>query len=109
MKHKTIIIAEAGVNHNGSIELAKQLVDAAADAGADFVKFQCFKADSTVSKSAAKAAYQTKTTGSEESQYEMIKRLELSVEEHKLLMEYCRQKNIGFLSSPFDLASKYHK
>ena len=108
MKHKTIIIAEAGVNHNGSIELAKQLIDAAADAGADFVKFQCFKADSTVSKNAAKAAYQTKTTGSEESQYEMIKRLELGVEEHKLLRDYCRQKNIGFLSSPFDLASKYH-
>lgn len=105
LKSRVKIIAEAGVNHNGSIELAKQLVDAAADAGADFVKFQCFKADAVVSKSAAKAAYQTKTTGSAESQYEMIKRLELGVEEHKLLMDYCRQKNIGFLSSPFDLAS----
>jgi len=105
MKHKTIIIAEAGVNHNGSMELAKQLVDAASDAGADFVKFQCFKADATVSMNAAKAEYQTRTTGSKESQYDMIKRLELGVDEHKLLMAYCREKSIGFLSSPFDLAS----
>ena len=105
MKHKTIIIAEAGVNHNGSIELARQLIDAATDAGADFVKFQCFKADATVSMNAAKAEYQTRTTGSKESQYDMIKRLELGVDEHKLLMAYCREKSIGFLSSPFDLAS----
>jgi N,N'-diacetyllegionaminate synthase len=105
MRKHTIIIAEVGVNHNGSVELAKKLVDAAADAGADFVKFQSFKADAIVSKNAAKAAYQAKTTGSDESQYDMIKRLELGVEEHKLLMEYCKLKNIGFLSSPFDLTS----
>lgn len=96
------IIAEAGVNHNGSLELAKQLIDVAADAGVDAVKFQTFKAEKLVSKNAQKADYQKQTTDGEESQYEMIKKLELDVDTHHQLMAYCRQKNIMFLSTPFD-------
>ena len=105
MKRKAIIIAEAGVNHNGSLELAKQLIDSAKGAGADFVKFQSFKADELVSKVAPKAVYQNMTTNDEETQYEMIKRLELNIESHKILIDYCKLKKIGFLSSAFDLAS----
>lgn len=99
---KTYIIAEAGVNHNGSLELAKKLVDIAVDAGADAVKFQTFKAEKLVSKSAQKAAYQKQTTSTDESQYEMIKKLELDENAHRELMRYCNEKQIMFLSTPFD-------
>ena len=102
---RTFIIAEAGVNHNGSLELAFNLIDAAKDAGADAVKFQSFKADTLVSKSAEKAKYQKVTTDTSESQYEMIKKLELSLEDHNKLIAYCLKKEIQFLSSPFDLDS----
>ncbi len=96
------IIAEAGVNHNGSIDLAKQLIDVAVDAGADAVKFQTFKAENLVSKNAQKADYQKETTDASESQFDMIKKLELDVETHKELIVYCQEKNIIFLSTPFD-------
>ena len=99
---KVFIIAEAGVNHNGSIALAKKLIDVASEAGADAVKFQTFKAEKVVSKNAPKAAYQKKTTDPTESQFEMIKKLELDVNAHKELMTYCKQKGIMFLSTPFD-------
>lgn len=102
---KILVIAEAGVNHNGSIELAFRLIDVAKVAGADAVKFQSFKAASLVSKKAEKAEYQKRTTDSKESQYEMIKRLELSFDDHIKLIDYCKSKNIIFLSSPFDLDS----
>jgi N,N'-diacetyllegionaminate synthase len=99
------IIAEAGVNHNGSIELAKRLIDAASESGADAVKFQTFKAEKLVSKNAQKAAYQKETTDADESQFDMIKKLELDLETHKELMSYCKKKGIMFLSTPFDLES----
>ena len=103
---KTIIIAEAGVNHNGDIETAKKLVDAAADAGVDYVKFQTFKASKLVSKSAQKADYQNANTGNvTESQLEMLQKLELSEADHYLLLDYCKQKNISFFSTAFDLNS----
>jgi len=95
------IIAEAGVNHNGSVELAKKLIDAAKDAGADAVKFQTFKAESVVVKDAQKAEYQKETTG-EGSQYVMIKKLELTEEDFRELADYAEKKDIMFLSSPFD-------
>lgn len=96
------IIAEAGVNHNGDINLAKKLIDAAAAAGADAVKFQTFNTDNEVSKFAPKAEYQLETTDEDESQYEMIKKLELSREDHLVLMDYCKASSIKFLSSPFE-------
>jgi N,N'-diacetyllegionaminate synthase len=96
------IIAEAGVNHNGSLELAKRLINVAAEAGADAVKFQTFKADKLVSKTAQKADYQKQTTDSSESQYAMIKKLELGADAHHELMAYCKSKKILFLSTPFD-------
>ena len=99
------IIAEAGVNHNGDIKLAKQLVDAAVQAGADAVKFQTFKAGNLVTKEAQQASYQTQNTGVEESQYDMLKRLELSDEHHKELIEYCAQFDIEFMSTAFDSQS----
>ena len=102
---KVFIVAEAGVNHNGSLELAKKLIDVAVKAGADAVKFQTFKAESLVSKNAQKANYQKQTTDKEESQYEMIKKLELDLDDHKELIAYCKQKRIMFLSTPFDLDS----
>lgn len=102
MKNKVVIIAEAGVNHNGSIALAKKLVDVAADAGVDFVKFQTFKAEKIASRSAEKAQYQKDTTGSAETQLSMLKKLELSHEDHLALIGYCQSKNISFLSTPFD-------
>jgi len=98
----TFIIAEAGVNHNGSIELAKKLIDVAVDAGADAVKFQTFKAENIVTKNAPKAEYQKQTTDTKESQYDMIKKLELDEEAHKELMKYCKNKNILFFTTPFD-------
>ena len=103
---KTIIIAEAGVNHNGDINLAKKLIDIASEAKADYVKFQTFDASKLVNKQASKAEYQkTNTKNSYESQYEMLRKLELSKEDHFELIKYCSQKNIKFLSSAFDLDS----
>lgn len=103
---KVLIIAEAGVNHNGSLENAFKLIDAAVDAGVDYVKFQTFKSENLVSKSAKKADYQIQNTGnSTDSQYEMLKKLELSHENHELLIDYCKQKNIQFFSTAFDLDS----
>lgn len=99
---KVFIIAEAGVNHNGSIELAKKLIDVASESGADAVKFQTFKAEKLVSKNAQKADYQKQTTDKLESQFDMIKKLELDVNTHKELISYCKSKNIMFLSTPFD-------
>ena len=98
------IIAEAGVNHNGSIELAKKLIDVASEAGVDAVKFQTFKAEKLVSKDATKAEYQKENMkdDSDNSQYNMLKKLELDVDTHHELIEYCKSKNIMFLSTPFD-------
>jgi len=103
--NKTFIIAEAGVNHNGSIDLAKQMIDVALEAGADAVKFQTFKTENLVSKNAPKADYQKISTENNESQFEMIKKLELDENAHKILFVYCREKRLQFLSSPFDLDS----
>lgn len=99
----TTIIAEAGVNHNGSIETAKKLIHAASEAGVDYVKFQTFKAEKIAGKSAKKAAYQSRNTGNnDDSQYAMLKKLELSNEMHLELIEHCQQKGIKFLSTGFD-------
>jgi N-acetylneuraminate synthase len=103
--HKTFLIAEAGVNHNGSIELAKKLIDAAVMAGADAVKFQSFVASSIVTAGASKAEYQITNTGSKESQLEMLKKLELSHSQQRELHQYCQRSGIQFLSTPFDNAS----
>lgn len=100
-----IIIAEAGVNHNGDIEMAKRLVDAAAVAGADFVKFQTFSAERLVTREAAKADYQKRNDGESDSQFEMLKRLELSEDMHHELLAYCKEKGIAFLSTGFDIDS----
>ncbi|EMO32817.1 N-acetylneuraminate synthase [Leptospira santarosai str. HAI821] len=103
---KTLIIAEAGVNHNGDLELARKLIDVAANAGADIVKFQTFEAERLVTKSAKKADYQNSATGNAaESQYEMLKKLELSKENHEKLIQHCKQTGIEFLSTAFDLQS----
>ncbi len=102
MGRKVIVIAEAGVNHNGDAVLAERLVDAAVAAGADFVKFQTFSADRLVTQQAKKADYQRAATGSAESQYEMLRRLELGQDAHFRLAEYCASKGIGFLSTAFD-------
>jgi len=99
------IIAEVGVNHNGDMQLARELVRAAASTGADAVKFQTFKSEYLVSKAAPKAEYQKKTSAADESQYEMLRRLELSEEAHHELKELCRENGIIFLSTPFDDAS----
>ncbi len=99
------IIAEAGVNHNGSVALAKQMVDAAKEAGADYIKFQTFIPKKLVSKFAEKADYQKETTGSGESQLEMLEKLALTQKDFTELNRYCREKQIGFLSTPFDLDS----
>jgi N,N'-diacetyllegionaminate synthase len=105
MVNKILIIAEAGVNHNGDINLAKQLIDVAAAAGADFVKFQSFSADRQVTQTAKKADYQIQTTGSSESQHEMLGRLELTAAMHHELIEHCKKRNIAFLSTAFDIES----
>lgn len=102
---RCLVIAEAGVNHNGSLDLALRLVDAAADAGADIVKFQTFKAESVVSRFAPKADYQVETTGGGESQLDMVRRLELAPEVHHRLREHCATRKIEFLSTPFDASS----
>ena len=99
------VIAEAGVNHNGSLELAKKLVDAAKDAGADCVKFQTFVSKNIVSKNAVKAEYQKQQTEPEESQHDMLKKLELSFNEFVELNEYCKSKDIEFMSTAFDFDS----
>ena len=100
---KVFIIAEAGVNHNGSIELAKQLIDVAVGAGVDAVKFQTFKASNLVSKNAQKAQYQKENMNDgDDSQFNMLKKLELDIDTHKELISYCKSKNIMFLSTPFD-------
>lgn len=98
----TFVIAEAGVNHNGKLELAKELIDVATEAGANAVKFQTFKTEKLVSKNAQKADYQKQTTDASESQYDMIKKLELNEAMHHELIAYCKNKNILFLSTPFD-------
>ena len=102
---KVTIIAEAGVNHNGSLGLAKKLIDCAVKAGVDVVKFQNFKTELCISKSAPKAEYQKETTGAVESQFDMLKKLELSESSHRELFDYSRQNNITYLSTPGDLES----
>ena len=103
--HKTLIIAEAGVNHNGSLDLAKNLVDVASQAGADVVKFQTFKAEKLVTENATKAAYQMEKTTAKESQFTMLKRLELSFEMHQDILAFCKKKKIRFASTGFDSSS----
>lgn len=106
MNNNILIIAEAGVNHNGSIELAKKLIDAAAGAGVDYVKFQTFRTENLVSKSAKKADYQQRNVSDKDtSQYTMLKQLELTPVQHEELISYCREKNIKFFSTAFDLDS----
>lgn len=102
---RVFIIAEAGVNHNGSMETAKRLIDAAAIAGADAVKFQTFKTENLVCKETKKAEYQMENTGNGESQFDMLKKLELTPDMHEQLIDYCGQKKIMFLSTPFDIDS----
>lgn len=102
---RVLVIAEAGVNHNGDIAIAKKLIEAAADAGADLVKFQTFVADKLVTGSASKADYQSRTTDAGESQRAMLRRLELTPEMHRDLIEHCRSRGIGFFSTAFDLGS----
>lgn len=99
------IIAEAGVNHNGSLETAKKMVNAAREAGADAIKFQTFKAENIVTKNASRAEYQVKNTGEDASQYSMLKELELSYDDFRELKAYCDDSGIEFLSTPFDLES----
>ena len=102
---RVFIIAEAGVNHNGDLKIAEKMIDKAAEAGADAVKFQTFTAQNLVCLNAKKADYQLETTNQSETQYEMLKKLELTRDMHKRLIEYCNQKKIIFLSTPFDLES----
>ncbi len=102
---KVTIIAEAGVNHNGSMKLAKQLIEIAADSGADYVKFQTFKAENLATKTAKKATYQKNLTDSAESQFEMLKKLELTYDQHKELIDWCTKLDISFLSTAFDIES----
>ena len=102
---KTLIIAEAGVNHNGDIAKAKALIDKGAEAGVDYVKFQTFKAANLVTKQAKRAAYQDKNTQNNDSQYEMLKKIELSQAVHQELIDYCAQKGVQFLSTGFDVES----
>lgn len=103
---RTLIIAEAGVNHNGSIELAKQLVDKAAVAGADYIKFQTFRTENLVAKTACLASYQKKNiSASDDSQFQMLKKLELTPAQHEELIDYCKKKGIRFFSTAFDLDS----
>ena len=102
---KVCIIAEVGVNHNGRIDLAKEMIRVAKEAGVDYVKFQTFRPQNLVSKFAEKAEYQKKSTGSGESQLEMLKKLTLSDEDYVSLKSYCDEQQIGFISTPFDLDS----
>ncbi|MAS82492.1 MAG: N-acetylneuraminate synthase [Legionellales bacterium] len=100
-----LIIAEAGVNHNGDINIAKRLIEVAAESGADLVKFQTFHADRLAVRSAPKAGYQVKSTDSNDSQYNMLRRLELSYEMHEELIAHCEASDIGFFSTGFDVES----
>jgi len=103
MLNKTLIIAEAGVNHNGDIDIAKQMIDIAAEVGVDYVKFQTFKTEKLVNKAAKKAEYQAKNSGdTDDTQFAMLKKLELTGAMHEILIDYCRERNIRFLSTPFD-------
>ena len=102
---RTTIIAEAGVNHNGSIDIAKKLIEEAAKAGADYIKFQTFETDKLVSKAAKQADYQKKNLGNETSQYEMLKKLELSAKDHHELIDCCNSNKIAFFSTAFDMES----
>lgn len=105
LNRRVFIVAEAGVNHNGDLAIAKRLVEVAKEAGADAVKFQTFRADRLVTRSAAKAKYQVENTGTDESQAEMLRALELSPDAHRELVAYCRAQGIMFMSTPFDLES----
>jgi len=105
MRNDTYIIAEAGVNHNGSMELAKEMVRKAKEAGADYIKFQTFIPSKLVSKYAEKADYQKETTGSDQSQLQMLEKLALTFDGFKELKGYCDKIGIGFISTPFDLDS----
>jgi len=105
MTHRTLIIAEAGVNHNGDIRLAKKLIDVAAMAGVDIVKFQTFNASRQVTSNAQKADYQIQTEDDKESQHEMLRRLELTDDMHRELIAHCATHNIGFFSTGFDIES----
>jgi N,N'-diacetyllegionaminate synthase len=105
MTQRTLIIAEAGVNHNGDLGLAKELIDVAVEAGADLVKFQTFNANRQVTHTAKKADYQTNTTDGNETQHEMLRRLELTEAMHKELIAHCVLRNIGFFSTAFDIES----
>ena len=105
MSYSTLVIAEAGVNHNGDMETAKRLIDVAAQAGADLVKFQTFTADRLVTIQAPKADYQNLAVGASSSQHQMLKRLELSRAMHEQLIEYCQGAGIDFFSTGFDDAS----
>jgi len=105
LNEKTLIIAEAGVNHNGCLETAKKMIEVAQEAGADAVKFQTFKAENLLVETAEKADYQKCTTDAYETQFNMIKKLELNVHCHEKLAHYCKRKNVLFLSTPFDLES----
>ncbi|MCD4741899.1 MAG: N-acetylneuraminate synthase [Desulfobacteraceae bacterium] len=103
--NRVFIIAEAGVNHNGSLDMAKKMVKVAAKAGVDAVKFQTFRAQTLVTKNAVKADYQIKASGQKETQYQMLEKLELSHKDHELLLEECKLNKIEFLSTPFDLTA----
>ena len=105
MSAQTLIIAEAGVNHNGDIKLAKKLIDVAVNAGADFVKFQTFNADRLATHAAKKAEYQAQTTDRNETQHEMLRRLELTPAMHHELIAHCKMRKIGFFSTGFDIES----
>lgn len=104
-EHPVFIIAEAGVNHGGDLDLALKLIDVAVEAGADAVKFQSFRAEHLILDSVSKAPYQTKTTSASESQFDMLKRLEVSRDQNQKLMDYCKQKGIIFLTTPFEEVS----
>lgn len=105
MTNSTTVIAEAGVNHNGQLDLAIELVDCAAESGANFIKFQTYRAEALASKRAKKAAYQKRSTNPNDSQLQMLQRLELSFDDHKVISRHCTDKGIQFLSSPFDISS----
>ena len=105
MRKPVLIIAEAGVNHNGDLALAKQLIDAAADAGADVVKFQTFSADRLVTRQAKKASYQSKATGNVDTQHQMLSHLELSASMHRELIAHCAKRKLEFFSTGFDIES----